>query len=83
MLENWSNNNILEVLKTTKDQCNATLNEVWKTLNFQSVEQSIDASQEWEFPKKFTFKWYDFILHKNVFSPIHFKWSSIYVEYLL
>lgn len=56
--------------------------ELAKTPNFVAAEKTIDDSQVWEFPKKFSFKWYDFILHKNVFSPIHFKWSSVYVDHL-
>ena len=53
-----------------------------KPSNFKDAENTIDASQEWEFPKGFTFKWYNFILYRDVFSPIHFKWSSVYVEHL-
>lgn len=53
-----------------------------KGSDFVAVERAIDASQEWEFPLDFKFKWYDFILHENVFSPIFFKWSSVYVDHL-
>lgn len=49
---------------------------------FRDVEKAIDNSQLWQFPKEFKFKWYNFILHENVFSPIHFKWSSVYVDHL-
>jgi release factor glutamine methyltransferase len=55
---------------------------LWMKPDFDAAERTIDVSQLWEFPKEFTFKWYDFILHKNVFSPIHFKWSSIYIDHL-
>lgn len=48
----------------------------------KAAENAINASQQWEFPLDFTFKWYDYILHENVFSPIFFKWSSIYIEHL-
>lgn len=51
-------------------------------INSKAAENSLDKSQQWEFPLNFTFKWYDFILHENVFSPIFFKWSSIYIEHL-
>lgn len=53
-----------------------------KSSNFIAAENAINASQQWEFPLDFTFKWYNFILHENVFSPIFFKWSSIYIEHL-
>ena len=53
-----------------------------KTSNFLAAEKTIDDSQIWEFPKEFSFKWYDFVLQKNVFSPIYFKWSSVYVDHL-
>ena len=44
---------------------------------FQAAEESIAASQDWEFPKVFTFKWRDFILERNVFSPIHFNSNEV------
>jgi len=53
-----------------------------KPSNFTAAENAIKASQQSEFPLSFTFKWYDFILRENVFSPIFFKWSSIYIEHL-
>lgn len=53
-----------------------------KPSNFKSAEDTIDASQVGGFPKDFTFKWYDFSLHKNVFSPIYFRWSSVYIDHL-
>ena len=49
---------------------------------FKSAENSINTSQKWDFPKEFSFKWYNYTLHKNVFSPIFFKGSSIYVDHL-
>lgn len=55
---------------------------VTKTPNFIAAEQTIDVSQQWEFPQDFTFKGHDFVLHENVFSPIFFKWSSVYVDHL-
>lgn len=51
-------------------------------INSKAAENSLDKSQQCEFPLDFMFKWYDFILHENVFSPIFFKWSSIYIEHL-
>ncbi len=51
-------------------------------INSKAAENSLDKSQQCEFPLSFTFKWYDFVLHKNVFSPIFFRWSSIYIEHL-
>ena len=53
-----------------------------KPSNFKDAEDAINASQLWEFPKEFEFKWYNFILHKDVFSPLYFKWSSVYVDNL-
>ena len=53
-----------------------------KNFWYEVAKQAVDFSQEWEFPKEFQFEWYDFILFKNVFSPIVFKWSSIYVNHL-
>lgn len=50
--------------------------------NFQAAEKAIKDSQKLAFPIEFIFKWYNFILHKNVFSPIYFKWSTIYIEHL-
>ena len=55
---------------------------LWIEPNFKAAEDTIDASQQWEFPQEFNFKWYDFILHENVFSPLYFKWSSVYVDHL-
>jgi glutamate-1-semialdehyde 2,1-aminomutase len=75
---NW--NGIIDQEEVTANQLNENLNN--ETVNYKAAERTIDASQDWEFPKRFTFKWYDFILHKNVFSPIHFKWSSVYVDHL-
>ena len=49
---------------------------------FQDIEDVLNLSQQWEFPIQFTFKWYPFILHENVFSPLFFKWSSVYVDHL-
>ena len=48
----------------------------------KSAERALDESQHWKFPKEFAFKWRNFILLKKVFSPINFKWSTIYVEHL-
>ncbi len=42
-----------------------------KVYNFMEAENAVDAPQLWEFPKEFNFKWYDFILYKDVFSPIY------------
>ena len=53
-----------------------------KNFWYEVAKQAVDFSQEWEFPKEFQFEWYDFILFKNVFSPIVFKGSSIYVNHL-
>lgn len=55
---------------------------IGKGSNFIAAEKAIDASQKLEFPFDFNFKWYDFVLHENVFSPIFFKWSSVYVDHL-
>lgn len=77
MLETWPENELHQNRDMT-----STSHEVIKALNFQSAENAVNTSQEWEFPKKFQFEWYDFILLKNVFSPIVFKWSSIYVNHL-
>ena len=77
MLENWSDKEI-HVVKSG----NNTSNDTYKVLNFQAAEKAMEASQEWKFPKVFTFKWREFILHEKVFSPIQFKWSSVYVEHL-
>ena len=53
-----------------------------QTPDFEAAERTIDASQQWKFPQDFKFKWYDFVLHENVFSPIFFRWSSVYVDHL-
>lgn len=54
----------------------------WVKPNFKAVENTIDVSQQWEFPQNFIFKWYEFVLNEKVFSPLHFKWSSVYVDHL-
>ena len=49
---------------------------------FQDVENALNLSQQWEFPIQFTFKWYSLVLYEKVFSPLFFKWSSVYVDHL-
>ena len=78
-----TNQNLLwwyELLQVLWD--GSDVKKIEKPSNFKSAEDAIDSSQSWEFPKNFKFKWYDFSLHKNVFSPIYFKWSSIYIDHL-
>ncbi len=73
----WQNSEIIHVLDQNPDK-KATD----KPSNFIAAEMAIDASQKLEFPLDFKFKWHDFVLHENVFSPIFFKWSSVYVDHL-
>jgi methylase of polypeptide subunit release factors len=47
--------------------------------NTQEALNTINLSQQWEFPKNFEFDNIKFILYKDVFSPLFFKWSSIYI----
>ena len=83
MLGNWSEKEQLLIPNITNEQWDGnSSNEIWIALNFQSAERSVDNSQKWEFPKEFEFEWYKFVLFEKVFSPIVFKWSSIYVNHL-
>ena len=83
MLGNWSGKEKLLIPNITNEQWGGnSSNEIWIALNFQSAERSVDDSQKWEFPKEFEFEWYKFVLFEKVFSPIVFKWSSIYVNHL-
>ena len=87
-VQKWFNDSInsgksdvqLDVAQTFSEEVDKL--ELNRTSNFIVAEKTIDDSQVWEFPKKFLFKWYDFVLQKNVFSPIYFKWSSVYVDHL-
>ena len=80
--ENWDNfqldmqNRVSWVLNSDDIRC------VDFDVDFKGTENALDRSQNWEFPKEFLFDWRSFILDRSVFSPIDFKWSSIYIEHL-
>ncbi len=50
--------------------------------NTQEALNAIYLSQQWEFPQYFEFNNIKFILYKDVFSPLFFKWFSTYIDYL-
>ena len=81
MNENWPDTTTKANQIFPENSNNKTSDEVSKILDFQAAENALKDSQKREFPKEFTFKWRNFILHKNVFSPIDFRWSTIYVEH--
>lgn len=77
MISVWQSSEMIQILGQNPDEKVRD-----KSSNFVAAEKAIADSQQCDFPLKFTFKWHDFVLHENVFSPIFFKWSSVYVDHL-
>ena len=50
--------------------------------SFAVNEGALEKSQQGRFPKHFQFANVDFILYKNVFSPLFFKGSTVYIPHL-